>query len=73
MEAAKWQQANSARKCKNGQPEKVRNRGLRTGRPPSEVQNPQPPEVLGRVVQEVPPRNGVLGEVLGKVIVLPAP
>ena len=43
---------------------------LRTGRPPTEAQNPQPPKVLGRVLGEVPARNGVLGEVLGKVLVL---
>ena len=46
---------------------------LRTGRPPTEAQNPQPPKVLGRVLGEVPARNRVLVEMLGKVLVLLVP
>ena len=35
--------------------------------------NPQPPKVLGRVLREVLARIRVLGEVLGKVLVLLVP
>ena len=40
------------------------------GGPLQKHKTPIPPKVLGRVLGEVPARNGVLGEVLGKVLVL---
>ena len=45
----------------------MRLRRTRSAKPPT------PPKVLGRVLGEVPARNGVLGEVLGKVLVLLVP
>ena len=46
---------------------------LRTGQSPTEAQTPQPPKVLGSVLGEVQARNGVLEELLGKVLVLLVP
>ena len=46
---------------------------LRTGRPPTEVQNPQTPKSARESAQRGPARNGVLGEMLGKVLVLLVP
>ena len=41
--------------------------------PLQKCKTPSPPKVLGRVLGEVPARNGVLTEVLGKVLVLLVP
>ena len=42
--------------------------GCEQGSPLQKCKTPNPSKVIGRVLEEVPARNGVLGEVLGKVL-----
>ena len=44
--------------------------GCERGGPLQKCKTPNPRKVLGRVLGEVPARNGVLGDVLGEVLVL---
>ena len=46
---------------------------LRTGRPPTELQNPEPNKSARESARGGAARNGVLGEVLGEVLVLLVP